>query len=59
MALVLECGSIFPGCRFVVHAEDEDELLVKLAEHARATHEFERLSEPLKERVRNAIRAQA
>lgn len=52
---VLECGSIVPGCRLVIHGEDDNEVIVKFAEHARSVHGIEHLSEPLRERVRAAV----
>jgi predicted small metal-binding protein len=53
---VLECGAIVPGCRIVIHGDDEDEVVVKFAAHARSLHGIEHLSEALKERVRSAIK---
>jgi predicted small metal-binding protein len=45
-----------PGCRFVIHAEERDEVLLKAVEHMHSFHEIEHLSEPLKARIRAAIR---
>jgi predicted small metal-binding protein len=53
---VLECGSIVPGCRFVAHAEDENEMMVVMADHARAVHDIQRLSEELKAKIRAAMK---
>jgi predicted small metal-binding protein len=53
---VLECASIVPGCNFVAHAEDENEMMVVIAQHARAVHDVDHLSEELKAKVRAAIR---
>jgi len=47
----LRCGTVIPGCEFVVHAEDNGELLVKAAEHARAVHGIDRLSDQLAARI--------
>jgi predicted small metal-binding protein len=51
MKKTLKCGSVIPGCEFVVHAEDNGELLVKTAEHARAVHGIDRLSDQLTARI--------
>jgi predicted small metal-binding protein len=56
MSRVLECGSIVPGCDIVIHGDDENEVIVKFAEHARAVHEIEHLSDALKARLRTAMR---
>jgi len=53
---VLECKSVVPGCNFVAHAEDENEMMVIIAEHARAVHEVDHLSEELKAKIRTAIK---
>jgi predicted small metal-binding protein len=56
MGKVFECGSVVPGCRFVIHADGDDELMMKAMAHARAEHGIEHMSEHLKARVRAAIR---
>jgi len=56
MESVFECGSVVPGCRFVIHADERDEVLAKAIEHMHSFHEIEHLSEPLKARIRAAIR---
>ena len=53
---VLQCGSVIPGCNFVAHAEDENEMMVVIAEHARAVHDVDHLSEVLKAKIRAAIK---
>jgi predicted small metal-binding protein len=52
----LECGTVVPGCEYKIHAETEGELLVKLADHARAAHGIERISDGLKAKVLAAMR---
>lgn len=56
MSRYLECGSVVPGCRFVIHADNDDELMMKAMAHARAEHGVEHFSEHLKARMRAAIR---
>src|SRR5215831_9350869 len=33
MVHVFECGSVVPGCKFVIHADERDEVLAKAIEH--------------------------
>ncbi|HYZ62724.1 MAG TPA: DUF1059 domain-containing protein [Acetobacteraceae bacterium] len=56
MSKVLECGAVFPGCKFVIHGDRDDELMLKAMEHARAEHDAAYMSERLKARVRAAIK---
>ena len=53
---VLRCASVIPGCEFVAHAEDENEMMVLMAQHARTVHEVDRLSDELKAKIRAAIK---
>ncbi len=56
MSKILKCGDVVPGCKFVIHGEGEDEVMMKAADHARTTHGVDHLSEPLKTQIRAAIR---
>jgi predicted small metal-binding protein len=58
MSKVLYCGSVFPGCPHVIHADGEDELMAKAMAHARAEHEATVISDRLKARIRSAMREQ-
>jgi predicted small metal-binding protein len=53
---ILECGTVTPGCRFVAHGESEDEIMMIIADHARAMHDVEHMSEQLKAKIRASIR---
>jgi predicted small metal-binding protein len=53
---VLECGAVVPGCKFVAHADSEDELMAIAAEHAQSVHGIDHLSEELRAKIRSAIR---
>jgi predicted small metal-binding protein len=55
MSKVLQCGSIVPGCHLAIHGEDENEVIVKFAEHARSVHGIEHLSDALRARIRSAV----
>ncbi len=56
MNRILECGQVVPGCTFVIHGESDGEVIMKAAEHARATHGFDHISEQLRARMRAAIK---
>jgi predicted small metal-binding protein len=55
MSKTLECGSVVPGCKFVMHGDSEEELMMKEVEHARVAHDIEHISERLRARIRAAI----
>lgn len=59
MRKVLECRAIVPGCNFVARADTDEELMLKAADHARNAHGVDHMSEPLKAKVRSAIREEA
>jgi predicted small metal-binding protein len=52
---MLKCGSVVPGCNVVLHGESEADVMMKAAEHARAQHGVEHMSDELKAKVRAAI----
>jgi len=56
MSKILECGTVVPGCKFVIHGESEEDVMMKAAEHARAVHGVDHMSEALRAKVREAIR---
>ena len=56
MDKVLECRSVVPGCEIVMHGENEEDVMMKAAEHARSAHGVEHMSEELKSKVRAAIK---
>jgi predicted small metal-binding protein len=57
MTKELKCGTVVPGCEYVVHAETDAELLAKIADHARAAHDIEHISEPLRTKILAAARS--
>lgn len=59
MRKVLRCGAIVPGCNFVAHGEDEQDVMMKAADHARSAHGVEHMSESLRAKVRAAIEDEA
>lgn len=54
----LDCGSVFPGCRLVIHADGDDELMAKVLDHARAEHQGTQITDRLKSRLRSAFRTE-
>jgi predicted small metal-binding protein len=56
MGKMPQCGSVIPGCGIVVHGDSASEVMVKMAEHARAVHGIEHLSEALKAKIRAGIK---
>ncbi len=56
MRRIIECGSVVPGCNFVSHGATDEDVLMEAAEHVRATHGVDHLSDPLKAKLRAAIR---
>ena len=57
MSKILECAKVDPssGCQYVVRADTEDELLQKVAEHAKE-HGIREVTPELIERVKANIR---
>ncbi len=49
------CGSVVPGCQAVFVAEEEDEILRQVAEHARADHGMTDIPDDLVASVRANI----
>jgi predicted small metal-binding protein len=45
-----------PGCDFVAHAATEQDLMLKVADHARQAHGVTHISDDLKAKIKDAIR---
>lgn len=56
MAREIACHDIVAGCGFKAHAESEDELLQKVAQHAREAHGVTEVTPDLLTKVKAAIR---
>ena len=52
----LACGAVVPGCDFVAHASTEQDLMLKVAEHARTAHGVTHISDDLKAKIKDAIK---
>lgn len=51
----LACGSVVPGCDFVARATTEEDLMLKIADHAQKVHGVSHLSDDLKAKIKDAI----
>lgn len=49
------CGDVVPGCSAHFHGASDEEILVKVGEHARADHGLTEVSVELVEAVRRRI----
>ena len=56
MAKTLRCRDVGPDCDFVVRADDEDEVMRQVAEHARTAHGIDPVPPDLAARARSQIR---
>ncbi|MCM2315768.1 MAG: DUF1059 domain-containing protein [Thermoanaerobaculia bacterium] len=52
----IACGDVVAGCAFTASAEDDQELIAKVAEHAAHDHGVEHVTPELAEKVKAAIR---
>lgn len=52
----LACGAVVPGCDFVAHAATEEDLMLKVADHAREAHGIVHISDDLKAKIKVAIK---
>lgn len=55
----LHCSALVPDCTFVAKAETEDELMKKVAMHAKDVHKMEELTPELKTKAKAAIKTVA
>ncbi len=56
MAKTFACKDIGLECDFKADAESEEELMQKIAEHAKAAHDMEQIDEGTMEKVKAAIK---
>ena len=56
MSKEIACHDVVPGCGFKAVAEDEEELLRQVAEHAKQAHGVAEVSPELLAKVKGAIR---
>ncbi len=56
MTKELACGTVVPGCDFVAHAATEQDLMLKVVDHARKVHGMTHISDDLKAKIKDAIR---
>lgn len=51
----IACKDVVPGCGFTANAETEEELVAKVAEHARHVHGVHEVTPELAAKVKGAI----
>lgn len=56
MAKQLRCGELMPGCQTVIEGKDDDEVMMKAAEHAKHDHNVTTISPDLAGKIKQAIR---
>jgi predicted small metal-binding protein len=56
MTKVLRCGDVVPGCNYEARADSEDELMQKVAQHAREAHGMQTVPPEVVQKVRSKIR---
>lgn len=56
MAKELHCGDVVTGCKHVISAETEEELMRRAAKHAAEAHGIEEIDEETAKQVQAAIR---
>jgi predicted small metal-binding protein len=56
MKKLLRCSDVIPGCDFVAHGVNENEIIIRATQHAREVHSVTWLTPDLFKRVIAAIR---
>ena len=56
MTKVLRCSDLMHGCDYVARAESEDELMQKVARHAREKHRMQTVSPEVAQKIKSKIR---
>lgn len=56
MGKILRCADVVPGCKAVVRADTEAEVMRQAAEHATQAHGLQKLDDQTVRKVKAAIR---
>jgi predicted small metal-binding protein len=56
MKKLLRCCDVIPGCDFVAHGVNENEIIMRATQHARTVHNVSWMTPDLLKRVLAAIR---
>jgi predicted small metal-binding protein len=59
MSKVLRCKDVGMDCDFEVHAETENEILTKAAEHAKTEHNMEKIPPDVLTKVKASIKEES
>lgn len=53
----LRCADVMPGCTFVTTGANDDEVMRKVAQHAKEKHNIREMTPDLTKKVKSAIKA--
>ncbi len=56
MSYSLSCGDVVAGCAAVIEADTEDELMGRVADHARDDHGVTEITPELADQVKGAVK---
>jgi len=57
MSYSLACGDVVPGCASTLEAGSEDDLMAKVADHARDEHGVTEITPELADQVKGAVKS--
>ncbi len=57
MSYSLACGDVVPGCATTLEAGSEEELMARVADHARDEHGVTEITPELAEQVKAAVKS--
>lgn len=58
MGKVLRCGDLMSGCKHVIRAATEEEVLRQAAKHAQEAHNIKQITPDLAAKVKGAIKTE-
>ncbi len=56
MSVEFRCGELMPGCDYVAKAENEEELMENVTQHAKSVHKIAEITPALAGKVKGAIK---
>jgi predicted small metal-binding protein len=56
MTKLLHCSDVIPGCTFIAHGVNENEVIIRATQHAHRVHKVNWMTPDLLKRVLAAIR---
>ena len=55
MSVVLRCGTIVPGCAVFLRGQSEDDVLIAMFDHLKATHNLNHVPVDLRQKLKAAV----